>query len=207
MIIFDWLSDPANSNAIKASCALIGIPGSIWGGYLLFKKIRGAGLDDGVNRVNRKADRLLLENRLLRQQMVQDRKLLEQVLLKLTPESLTPELIENIEEVAKNSANENEIVDRRVEDYAAQLREKSPIKAPGHTDRLAPADGSDFDPLAELARLIGQTDPFSSQRYVRNPDDLEKDIEGVAKTIAREKYDPVAELARLIGQPDPSKRG
>jgi hypothetical protein len=207
MTVFDWFGDTANSDAIKAICALIGIPSSAWGGYLLYKKLRGAGLDDRVNVVDEKADRLLLENRLLRLQMVQDRVLLEKVLLKLEPRSLTPGLIENIKEVAKSSAIQNELEERRLENYAAQLREKSlpkvsvptaPLKSP---DRL-----ESHEPLAELARLIGQTDPFAKLDHVRSPNDLEEDIAKLTKIIARDKYDPVAKLARLIGQQRPSDR-
>jgi hypothetical protein len=163
MGIFEWLSDPNNSDAIKAGCALIGVPGSIWGGYLLFKKLRGIGLDDRVNTVNEKADRLLLENQRLRLQMHQDRKLIEKILLKLEPGDVTPDLIQNIEEVAKVGAGTSRRDERRVESLAEQLREQIPARA---SVPLSPPQPSDtYDPLLELARLIGRTDPFAPGHF------------------------------------------
>lgn len=152
MTALDWLSQ--NSNAIKAICALIGIPGSIWGCYLLYKKLRGTGLDDRVKNVDYKTDRLLRENRLLRQQRAQDRKLIEQILLRLEPECLTPDLIEDIEEVAKTGVDQNET--RRVENYTEQLRQHRPV------ENQSAAPPRDYDPLGELARIIGRIDPFAA---------------------------------------------
>lgn len=69
----------ANSDAIKAVCALIAAPGALWGCFLWIKKLRGVGIDDRVGGVSSKTDRLLRENLLLRPETVQVRKLIEHV--------------------------------------------------------------------------------------------------------------------------------
>lgn len=150
--------------------------------------MRGVGLDDRVNTVNDKADRLLRENQRLRRQMMQDRKLIEKILLKLEPGDVTPDRIQNIEEVAKISASD----ERRVESLAEQLREQTPARVSVPPAPQRPSDTS--DPLAELARLIGSIDPSISGHFHEK-----------AENDYRE-YDPIAELSRLIGRENPTRR-
>lgn len=196
--VWDWLG--ANSDAIKAMAALVAIPGALWGCYLGFKKLRGLGLDDQVNHISDKADRLLLENRLLRHQTTQVRRLIEQVLLKLEPEALTPALIENIEHVAKMAAGQEE--KRRVEIFATQLRQQTP--GGDSLAGLSQGASDSPDPLAELAHLIGRIDPFADLgSNGMTLSESANGVERVAKTVGHEERDPLGELARIIGKIDP----
>jgi hypothetical protein len=193
--VWDWLS--ANSDAIKAIGAFIAIPGALWGCFLWFKKLRGVGLDDRVDDVSDKTDRLLRENRSLRQQTMQVRKLMEQVLLKLEREALTPDLIENIEQVAKMTAGQNE--KWHVETFAKQLRQQPPAN---NTFEGSSEEASDA--LAVLAHIIGRTDPFADLTRSIGPA-VTNDADGVGQgaSAARADYNPLGELARIIGKTDP----
>jgi NRPS condensation-like uncharacterized protein len=49
--IYDWVSDPANSNAVRTLVAVLAIPGAIWGTWLFAQWVRGRGLDARIDEI------------------------------------------------------------------------------------------------------------------------------------------------------------
>jgi hypothetical protein len=163
---WEWLGDPVNSIAIKTVCTLIGVSTSIWSCYKLIKKLRGRGLDDTVDAVSGKTDRLIFESQT-------QQALLEKIYLKLHPATSAKEVIPRrtvqasvpMSPAPRPLAEDVKLRSRHAPPSATIYQPISipkvtgPIQVHAVPEKRTRRPTAPDDQLSELARLIGNTDP------------------------------------------------